>query len=244
MDLFDVIRACIRRWYVSLPLVAVALLYAYHTYSTVKPVFYSNAIIGISAPNSQVPWGNSGEAIPQNGLLATGGPALLSQMLVFGLNDAEVINKVVSDGGKPSYTVRMFPTGGDLQNSALPLLMIETTQPDSESAKKTVELVAGNAGPVLRQIQEQAGVPESLMVRALVASPPGAPKAGTPSRTRSAFAMLAAGLGAAVLAAVLVDTTILRRSNRRSSGASPAAHAGSQQPLTPDQRPALQDRVH
>jgi hypothetical protein len=166
---------------------------------------------GVSAPNVQVPWGNSGEPIPQNGLLAAGGPALLSQMLVFGLNDVDVINNVVSDGGKSNYTAKMFPTGGDLQSSGLPLVMVESTQPDPESAKRTVELVAAKANPVLRQIQQQAGVPDSLMVQALVAAPPAPPRAGTPSRTRSTFAMVVAGVGAAVLAAVLVDTVMLRR---------------------------------
>jgi hypothetical protein len=234
MDLFDVIRACIRRWYVAVPLLAVTLLYAYHTYSTVRPVFYAHAIIGVSAPNSQVPWGSGGQPIPQNGLIAAGGAPLLTQLLVFGLNSVDIINKVASAGGVPNYTVRVFPTGGDLQTAALPLIMVESTQPDSQTARKTVELVAANANPVLRQIQEQAGVPDSLMVQTIVASPPGPPRAGTPSRTRSSFAMLAAGVGVTVLTASLVDTVILRRRVPRPPRATNAAKDfdGLQAPLT------------
>jgi hypothetical protein len=146
-------------------------------------------------------------------------------MLVFGLTQPDVINKVVADGGD-LYTARPFNTGGDIQSSTLPLVMLETTQPSAESAKKTIELASANADPIFRKIQREAGVPDSMLAQTVVASPPVPPRAGTPSRTKSTLAVILAGTGAAVLAAVLVDSILLRRRIPRPSEAHFTADPG------------------
>lgn len=48
MDLFDVIRSCARRWYVLIPLLLVVGWFSYDVYSSVKPVYYSSAVIGLA----------------------------------------------------------------------------------------------------------------------------------------------------------------------------------------------------
>ena len=54
MDLFDVVRSCFRRWYVVLPLLLIAAWFAHDIYTSVKPVYYSNAVVGLAAPNIAV----------------------------------------------------------------------------------------------------------------------------------------------------------------------------------------------
>ena len=54
MDLFDVVRSCIRRWYVVLPLLLIVAWYSHQIYASAKPVYYSSAVIGVAPPNTQV----------------------------------------------------------------------------------------------------------------------------------------------------------------------------------------------
>jgi len=216
VDLFDVVRSCARRWYVVLPVILASLAFAYKTYSSVEPVYYSNAVVALAPTNRQVIYAPPGETISRNGLLDAGGASLLANLTVLGLSDSAVRQTVSANGGSPDYTVRMFPTPATAP--PLPLIMVESTRPDPESSKRTAELVVQQAGSVLRSLQRQAGVPDDQMVTALTATPPGTPIIGTPSRTRSAAAIFAAGTGVALVSGVAFDTIILRRSSRTQNG--------------------------
>ena len=80
MDLFDVVRSCARRWYVFLPLLLIVAWYSYSVYSSVKPVYYSNTVIGIVPPSTRVDNVPAGVPIPRNGLLDVGGASLIAKM--------------------------------------------------------------------------------------------------------------------------------------------------------------------
>lgn len=204
MDLFDVVGACVRRWYVTLPLILVAGWFAFNSYNSVKQVYYTNTVIGLAGPNTQVVWDQ--KTLPRNGLLETGGPSFIANLVVLGLRDPEIIARVVQGGGKPNYNTYLFPVAAN--TPALPLITIDTTQPDADSALKTVNLAAAQVDSVLSSVQRSAGVPEEMMVRTIPASAPKTPSAGVPSRTRSTIAVLAAGVGIAVVIAVLVDVAL------------------------------------
>jgi hypothetical protein len=53
------------------------------------------------------------------------------------------------------------------------------------------------------------------MVKAFVASPPSAPTAGMPSRTRSTVAIFIAGVGIATVVGVVIDVLLMRWKARR-----------------------------
>ena len=57
-------------------------------------------------------------------------------------------------------------------------------------------------------------MPEDQMVAPFVVSPPSAPAAGMPARTRSTIAIFVAGAGLSVLVTVLVDVLLTRRKSR------------------------------
>ena len=213
VDLFDVVRSCFRRWYVVLPLLLIAAWFAHDIYTSVKPVYYSNAVVSIFPPNTRVDQTADGSPVPRNGLLDVGGATLIANMTVIGMEDPSTVAQVVAAGGNASYRVRMYPVPAT--SPELPLIMIDITQPDPASATKTVELAAAQADPTVRALQQQAGVPEDLMVKAFVVSPPSAPAAGMPSRTRSTIAVFIAGVGLAILFGVVVDVLILRWKARR-----------------------------
>lgn len=213
MDLFDVVRSCLRRWYIVLPLLLIVAWYSYGVYSSVQPVYYSNAVIGVSPPSTRIDQSEAGQPVPRNGLLDIGGAPLITNMASIGLRDSSVVAQVVAGGGQPDYVSRMFPVPAT--SPELPLIMIEATEADPISASKTVALVVDQAGPALQALQKQANVPDSQMVTPFIVSPPSPPAAGVPSRIRSTLAIAIGGAGLAIVAALIIDVLLLRWKSRR-----------------------------
>jgi hypothetical protein len=221
VDLFDVARSCARRWYVFLPLLAIVAWFSYSTYSSVKPVYYSNAVIGFAPPSSRIDNVPPGTPLPRNGLLDVGGASLIANMTTVGLKDPAVVDRVVAAGGLSDYVARMFP--GPANMAQLPLIMIEATNADPGAVSTTLELVVAQADETLRNLQEQAHVPAGQMVSPFVVSPPRIPAAGMPSRTRSTIAIFVAGCGLSVLATVLADVLLVRRRQRSKAAPLPTS---------------------
>ena len=73
MDLFDLARICIRRWYVLLPLILLAGLSSILAFVLTKPPYYSNAVIAITLPPTQIQAADNGVGVPRNGLVDAGG---------------------------------------------------------------------------------------------------------------------------------------------------------------------------
>ncbi len=228
MDLFDVVRSCARRWYVFLPLLAIVTWISYSVYSSVQPVYYSNAVVGVAGPSTRVDNPPQGVPIARNGLLDVGGAALIANMTALGLRDPAVVDRVVAAGGLPDYDARMFPSPANMQQ--LPLIMIEATNADQAAVSMTIELVVAQAEVTLRTLQQQAKVPGDQMVVPFVVSPPSAPAAGMPARTRSTIAIFVAGLGLSVVVTVLVDVLLGRRRQRIKAAPQPTSTAEGPSP--------------
>jgi hypothetical protein len=213
VDLFDLVRSCIRRWYVVIPLLLIPAWFSHHIYTSVKPVYYSQGAISIAPPNTRVDFAAPGVPVPRNGLLEVGGATLVATLTAEELRNPSAEAQVMAAGGQPGYFTRMFPVPQG--SPELPLILIESTQPNPIAASKTVELVIAQADPTLRTIQQQAGVPDDQMAKAFVVSPASVPAAGTPSRLKSTISIFAAGAGIAILAGVVVDVLLMRWKARR-----------------------------
>jgi hypothetical protein len=216
VDLFDVARACTRRWWVFLPLLLIVGWFSYDVYSSVKPVYYGNAVIGLTPPSTKIYNAPQGVSLPRNGLLEIGGADLIANMAAVGLREPAAVDRVVAGGGLPDYISKMFPVPAN--TSPLPIVMIESTAADPAAVTRTLELVIAQADVTLRALQQQAQVPEDQMVMPFVVSPPSTPAAGMPARTRSTIAIFVAGAGLAVLVTVVMDALLVRRKARRVRG--------------------------
>jgi hypothetical protein len=216
LDLFDVAGSCARRWYVFLPLLLLVGWFSYDIYSSVKPVYYANAVIGLNPPSNKIYNAEPGVPLPRNGLLDVGGADLIANMAAVGLREPSTVDRVVAQGGMADYGSRMFPVPAN--TAPLPLVMVECTAPNAAAATRTLDLVIAQAGATLRTLQQQAQVPESQMVAPFVVSPPGDPAPGMPSRTRSTVAIFAAGAGLTVVLTVILDVLLVRRKSRKVLG--------------------------
>jgi hypothetical protein len=231
LDLFDVVRSCARRWYVFLPLLLIVAWFSYGKYSSVKPVYYSQAVIGFAGPSARVENASAGVPLARNGLLDVGGATLIANMTSLGLREPAVVDAVVSGGGLPDYGSKMFPTPAGV--GPLALVMVEETNADPASVTRTLELVVAQATETVQNLQRQAHVPQDQMVTPLVATPPSAPSPGMPSRTRSTVAIFVAGAGLTVLATVLADVLLGRLSATRRRRRSAAAEVSAEPAETP-----------
>jgi len=216
LDLFDVARSCVRRWYILLPLLLITFYYSHHLYASVKPVYYGNAVLALSAPSARVESPMQGQPIPRNGLMDIGGAALIANMSAMALRQPSAVNQVVAAGGLPNYSAKLFPVPPT--QPPIPLVMIEETWADPASVTKTLDLVVNEFGVALRNIQQQAGVPEDQMVTPFVVSPPGEPAAAMPSRTQKTILRIGTGLALTLLLTVLVDVLLVRRRRRIEAG--------------------------
>jgi hypothetical protein len=211
VDLFDVVRSCFRRWYIFLPLLLIVAWFSHSVYSSAKPVYYSQAVIGVAPPSVRVDDVAPGLPLPRNGLLDIGGAPLIANMAALGLREPSIVDNVVAAGGLPDYVSKMFPAPA---NQQLPLIVIDATDEDPAAVTKTLEVVIAQAGVSVRTLQQQARVPDDQMVAPFVVSPPSAPAAAMPTRTRSTIAIFVAGAGLSVLLTVLADVLLTRRKSR------------------------------
>lgn len=223
MDLFDVVRACFRRWYILLPILAVAGYYSYSVYTAAKPVYYSQTAIGISPPSYRIDTAPTGMPVPRNGLLDIGGAPFVANMASLALLQPAVVNRVVSAGGMSQYNARMFPVPEATQ--PIPLVLIDVVAPEPDTSSKTLELVTAEFSTALENLQRQAKVPPEMMVEPFVVSPPSTPTAAMPSRTRSSMSIFVAGAGLAVVVSVIADALLSRRRKRAGTRAGAAGAA-------------------
>ena len=231
MDLFDVVRSCARRWYIFLPLLLIVAWFSYGKYSAVKPVYYSQAVIGFAGPSARVEYASPGIPLARNGLLDVGGAILLANMTSLGLREPAVVEAVVSGGGLPDYSSKMFPTPSGV--GPIPLVMIEETNADPAAVTRTLELVVAQTTETVQNLQQHAGVPQDQMATPLVVTPPSAPTAGMPSRTRSTVVIFVAGAGLTVLATVLADVLLGQLSAARRRRRLAAAEVSAEPAGTP-----------
>jgi hypothetical protein len=187
--------------------------YAYSAYTSVVPVYYSNAVIGIAPPNGRVEYVDAGVPLPRNGLLDAGGAPMIANMTAIGLQQQSVVDRVVAGGGLPDYYAKMFPVTPGM--SQPPLILIEITSAHRDAVTRTLELVIAEAQDTLKALQQQAGVPNDQMAHTLLVSPPTTPSAGMPSRMKSTITIFIAGGGLAILVTVVADVLLTKYSSRR-----------------------------
>jgi hypothetical protein len=193
-------------------MLVVVAWFSHSVYVSVKPVYYSQAVIGVAPPSEKVYNSAPGVPLPRNGLIDIGGAQLVANLAAIGLRQPAVVDRVVAAGGLPYYDSRMFPVAGNVQQ--MPLIMIDVTDANPALATKTLEVVISQAEVTLRSLQQQARVPDDQMVIPFAVTPPTPPAAAMPSRTRSTIATFAAGAGLSILLTVLFDTAMIRRKSR------------------------------
>jgi hypothetical protein len=241
LDLFDVLKSCIRRWYVLLPLLAIVSYYAYGAYSSAVTVYYSNTVVALAPPNSRIEHVDAGVPLPRNGLLDAGGATMIANMTALGLQQPAAQDRVAAQGGLPEFYAKLIGVPPSVPQP--PIIMIEITSAKRDAVTRTLELATKQAEQTLKSLQQQARVPDDQMVQLFVVAPPTPPVGGMPSRMKSTLMILIAGAGLSIVFTVLLDIVWLRvkarLKERRAAARSKETISAGPDPALDDVRPPL-----
>lgn len=127
MDLLDLIKLIFRRWYVTAPIIALAVAATVWVGTAIRPEYRSTVAIVLIPPTGAA---SASEASPTAGAgnpWARIGPAAMAQAVQFVVSSREARERVRAAGGDPDYTVELV----------------------SRSSILTIEVAASSAGEAL-----------------------------------------------------------------------------------------------
>jgi hypothetical protein len=242
MDLFTIVGASMRRWYVTVPVLALAVFGAYKAYESVPSVYTSSVSIAVlpaapapvAAPATK---GSQATAPPENPYAGSGGPRFAAAVLARNINNGTYKNQI---GLGKAANVSFTATASTTQ----PMIRIDATGPSGPVVLDTLSRVTGQAGVVLNDFQTTAGAPEQTLYRLAVAVPADTVTDVTPSRWRNAGALIALGLAAAATLATALDVAMRRRRpthSRAAAKAGPDAEPADESAADEDERTDDQD---
>lgn len=199
MDLFDFARACRRRWYVVVPLLALTALAGLFAYFTVPTVYQASSVVGLGPSPT-----TGGEG---NGILNNGGTVMLANVTAIGLSSPEVTAQIENDTGATEFTAVVVAVPG----GQMPMLELTTKAHDLETAELALEAANERAQEEVNRIQTNAGIGERAFGVVYQVSSGTEVDVLTPGRTRLLAGVLGLGIVASVVIGFYWDVIAARR---------------------------------
>ena len=225
MDLFTILGTCLRRWYVVLPVLAISGYFAMQAYQQVEPQYTASTSIVI-LPSQPVPGAPANTDVPtlDNPYAGSGGPKLAAAVLSKNINSSAFRDRL---GLSADNTATFTSTVAQAQ----PIITVDATASSPEAVLSTLDGVTVASRIVLDEFQAVAEAPEAKRYLVAAAVPASDATDITPSRWRTAGAILVIGTALAALLAVAVDAALSsrRKDDEKVDGAGP----GSPEPLEP-----------
>ncbi|CCH85911.1 conserved protein of unknown function [Modestobacter italicus] len=210
MDLMDVARGCLRRWYVLLLVVPLAAGVALHLGQGARATWSASATL-VVVPSPELTAARD-PAIGEDGPGDTN-PFSSAATLALLVSRAVATDTVLT--GLPSGASATASWDG-LRPS---LLLLAATGDDRSSAAEALEATVTAAQRSLSDLQRAQGVTAGAVFLAIPGSDADAPAITTPDRRRMTVVVVGAGGLAAVTIAVALDTALLRRRRERAAAA-------------------------
>ncbi|GAA3509890.1 hypothetical protein [Georgenia daeguensis] len=244
MDLFTILGATFRRWYVTLPVMLLAGILAYQAYQSVPSVYSSSVSVTVLAPVEPPPPPPdpvTGEIVEPYEANPYSGPNLAAAVLARNLNSASFEDGLGLDPDR-NQTIEADPARDD------PIIQIIATAESPATVNAILGEVTVKAATILDQFQAEAGATEGARYNLAPAVPTDAIEDVTPSRFRTAGAIVVIGFGVAAALATLLDMGLEHRRGARRRGApepgpAPAPGPGDE-PATATAGPATAPAGH
>lgn len=222
MDLIGVLRACIVRWWVFVPVVALTAWLCAHEYRDAEPQFTSTAAV-VVAPSESLLYVRGEQT--NTGILVTSpfadgnGSRVLAGLLSRALNTATVREQLLPAGSVALSAER------DVE-ADVNVVTLTVVAEDADAARKGIATAVEGANGVAAQVQRDAGVRDGQYLDAVSGGPIDPPMVSYPDRLRAVVGFALAGLLLAVVLSVLAQALLTgRRKERRT--AAPAHEAGA-----------------
>ncbi|SDT55714.1 hypothetical protein [Actinoplanes derwentensis] len=217
MDLWDLTRLLLRRWYFAVPMLAATVAVVFLAAQQVSPDYKALGYMQlIPAPSSGKPIDPDAKPKPSNPWLDLGYAALANAASLTVSNPA-TLEKMADQGLSDSVTVVM--------NERTPLYEIEVVGDSREQATATVQRVIKLLQDDIAAKQKQYDALEEDTITTLVINDGSAPEQDTSTRKR--VLIVAAGLGVLLTTAatIALDYWLRRRKHRKTTGDGPAPPA-------------------
>ncbi|MGV8968638.1 MAG: hypothetical protein ACOH2F_20450 [Cellulomonas sp.] len=225
MDLFTILGTCLRRWYVVLPVLAITGFFAMQAYQQVEPQYTASTSIVIlpSQPVAGAP-ANADTPTLDNPYAGSGGPKLAAAVLSKNINSSTFRDQLGLAAGDTS-------TFSSSVAQAQPIITVDATGSSPAAVLSTLDGVTAASRVVLDQFQAVAEAPEAKRYLVAAAVPASDATDITPSRWRTAGAILVIGIALAAILAVSVDAAM--RSRRRGEEQTDGSAPESPEPVEP-----------
>ncbi|MFC5381927.1 hypothetical protein [Aquipuribacter nitratireducens] len=202
------LMACLRRWYVFVPVLVLGSLLAWQTYDTYPETWRSSTAVVVLAPTPD------SEEVFDNTYLTTGGARFMATVLADNLESTNTRAQIAARGGTAAYTTSV--------DRYFSIVEVEVVGTSAEQVVATADAVVAEAAPLTEEIQREAAAAEGSYFVAARAVPTNEPTLERPGRSRNVAVLV---LGSAALAGVLslaVDAALNARRRRRRGREEPA----------------------
>lgn len=261
MDTLDVLRICVKRWFVFLPILLLAYYSSQSLSTDRRPVYSATGSFAViyHARSALKP----GQADPrQLNPLAAGGGSLLKQALLTDLRSPGTQSALASPGvtGTSPSGVADGSLFSVTSTATSATVGIVTYGPNQAAVAGTVDRVLAASSTKARQMQDRAGAPAAGRLDTFVTLPTQTTVLAPPSKLKLVIAVLAAGVIAGAGLSLLFDRLLVKWRRRRATTVGPRRAASLRRrrpagddlavPYQPDRdepvldEPGLDESVH
>lgn len=234
MDFLAAVKVVLRRWYIVMPVLALAAVVTLNVVRNVPPTFQASGSVLLASPgvarDPSAPALNPFANLDYSSGVVAGIVAELMQ-------DKAVKKRLVAVGADPNYTLGT-PTG-----SNAPTIGIESTAATPDLAVNTVNLVIKGVQDELTVRQRDAGGPPETWIRALILISPTEADRLVSGKVRASAALAALSVVAAISLAFLAESIGVgrrRRAAERAVAEPERAAPADPADTTPDGPPVAQ----
>lgn len=201
MDMLGILKICVRRWFVFVPLVLIGVIVADRLADGTRPEYESAVRIVAIAPAGEQPRVAEGKVQPVNPYLGSGGARLLLSTVGERLQTNGARTAVEAAGGERDYEM-VIARSSDV-------LSFETVSESRPAARQTSVTLGERAVAEAQVVQEEAGVQSELFLQVRLMYPVDLPAELPSAATKVRIFAIGAGLAIAAAASVLVEGIVL-----------------------------------
>lgn len=234
MDFAKSLMVLLRRWYIALPALVIALGLAAMVYESVPAKYESRGTVLLLASNTGATAGGPTKSLTNPLLAIDGSLTLTSTAIIQVLLSPEVTEDLYKQGATASFEVGDGKLGG-------PFINVVATGSSAAEAQRTVGMVLQRASVELRQREIQYKAPAGTFIQIDDLVRPTEAKRLLGSKIRAAGAALALAMVFSLSSAFMIESIMENRRDKRSKRPAEGSAAGGGRPVRGDRRDGEDD---
>ncbi|MGV1009221.1 MAG: hypothetical protein ACOYBY_11525 [Dermatophilaceae bacterium] len=218
VDALDIVVVCVRRWWVMVPILALAAAVGLNLTHDQKPVYAASGGYALVYAHYDPSANANGAQDPRspNPLSANGG-ALIAEALIadFMTSKTQIeLGGTGNSGAGPGEAANGAHFTVQAPTPGLSTYLVKSWGPDEEGVRAVVDGVLASAPVKAADIQKTAGAPEMSQYTTFVTAPTQVAEMPAQSATKMLVAVFAIAIMAGAALCLVVDRLIKRRSEK------------------------------